>query len=1377
MGIEITAADLELDSKTNLPISKPSRGGITITQKDLDTASEIAPRGLDPYDSINFTNIYTDDLSKYKKYNVPTTRYFNWDDQRAKNQGTGEKWTSGITKAAVTTVGAVAENTLGVIFGIGEMAFGSGYYYDNFIGHTIDKANDWMRETMPNYRTQAEMDMTTGQKLGTANFWADTVLNGVGYSIGSLATFYLTGGTGLIMRGASVLGLAAKAKRAKNIYDISKSITTGTQLADKAFKASKMRSLLKGANMAEMGLYMSVAEASVEARETQRMAYEELLELEKERSGTVSLEAHKDILEASYSAGNTDFLVQLPVLAGTNLFMFGKQILGFKSVLGLNRDVAFKAATKTVIDKTAGKGLFRTGLARLEPFARGSVTEAIQEGWQFASKVGAIDYHTDKYFNGGSEDMIQSLYQGLEETFGTQEGLESMLVGALVGGGVSGVTSIVQKPYAQRQKNAKYLTDLLNGGYLRNAANKGKTSNMMTLALIQMEKAREAGDIKSYKDAQNKLIMYNAFEAMETGGFDVFMEKLDDAASLSDEEFAKAFGYEVNKSIEEQTGKTKQQIVDSAKQKYTTFKETYDQVTEAYPPADRKTGLPRMRMTEEERNTEEAIYNRKEGLRAQLILGLANIKDRNRRLKSIQSNMQGLLNQTVNLVNGVPIIAGEFSIFNMPAIEADPTKYDATKENKKVQARLNEILTKLRAENADPLLISEFLKHGQDYLAILGENQSAVEYYSKLSSDQYFQEIFEQERKSNEAKAKAKAKATKDKKRVDKAETTDDLKNDVKDAEGETKVTAEAKHQELKRKEQEIRNEYLALNKGTSPESQLSLLKKIDTSELSPTKLKGLNMAIKALEDQIKSNEDGVGEENPDIVDMEETPIEAVEEENIEDKPSKRVVITDSSQLEIFDDVNVETNETLILGLELAEDPSIWVGDKKVGVDEDGNIVGLEGDTIDGKSIIINQDLLLGDVKGTEVEFVIIENDWFKENHKGKPTEIEQMPIYVKIGNEYIGKLKAVKSQERQILVDKLRAGEKVTTRISEVIANNYNNAVLFEASSTSYFSNIEEVMGSGTTDNVLLAFTAGTPGEAEIVQWEVPHVSEDKNQTDLPKIQREVQRVQTEGRLDQVAVVARPENVPGGKARIFITSTANLSLVAKNKVLDLISNKDYDAAATIVAASIQKRGNNNPSFLEFSVFENGDKYLVYYSPKLQKLVRINETEMIKALNGQKASFNTVVISEDAYAPTAKHNTEDLKMDLKEDFSTFLDNKKYHVDKGLANSTDPYTSPVNPQNTYDNYQQYLFSPSEVGDRIEGDGHYSILSVDAVKLGESLFNNPKVTFERGDIMGKTAQEVIEESKIEKPTAAPVAPIQQEGIAPQNFKDKFNKPNCK
>ena len=102
-------------------------------------------------------------------------------------------------------------------------------------------------------------------------------------------------------------------------------------------------------------------------------------------------------------------------------------------------------------------------------------------------------------------------------------------------------------------------------------------------------------------------------------------------------------------------------------------------------------------------------------------------------------------------------------------------------------------------------------------------------------------------------------------------------------------------------------------------------------------------------------------------------------------------------------------------------------------------------------------------------------------------------------------------------------------------------------------------------------------------------------------------------------------------------------------------------------------------------------------------------------------------------------------------------------------------SPADPQRSYANYQEYLFSPAEVGDRVEGTGHYSILSIDAVKIGESLFNNPKVTFERGNIIGETKQEVVD--KTDLTSMKKQVEVSAVDKAPKGFKDKFNKKNCK
>ena len=80
---------------------------------------------------------YKEDLSAFTKYGVPLGRNLDFVELRARNQSTAEKWGHGIAKAGVTALGAVAENTVGVIAGLGSLATG-GAYWDNAVGRNID---------------------------------------------------------------------------------------------------------------------------------------------------------------------------------------------------------------------------------------------------------------------------------------------------------------------------------------------------------------------------------------------------------------------------------------------------------------------------------------------------------------------------------------------------------------------------------------------------------------------------------------------------------------------------------------------------------------------------------------------------------------------------------------------------------------------------------------------------------------------------------------------------------------------------------------------------------------------------------------------------------------------------------------------------------------------------------------------------------------------------------------------------------------------------------------------------------------------------------------------------------------------------------------
>jgi hypothetical protein len=1323
---------------------------------------------------MNFTNIYKDPISKYQKYGVPTTRFFNWDEERANNQGTGEKWVNGLTKAGVTTIGAVAENTLGAIAGVGELVTG-GAYYDNFIGKTVDKANEAMREAMPNYRTQAEEDMSTGSKLLTANFWADTVANGLGYSIGSLATMYLTGGIGLVGRGA----------RAMQMYNISKNIANGTKIAKGLESGRKMSGITTGIAMGEMGFLMSLAESSVEARETQKNTYESLIGLEIENpdnninsAADLTPKQLKGIENASYAAGNRNFLTQLPVLMGTNLIMFGKSVAGFKASSKVNKDVAFDSALNKTVSSVANRGKFRNTLSRLKPTASGTVTEAGQEGWQFASNIFSSDYHTDKYFNGGAASLTESLYKGIKETLGTQEGLESMLVGAIVGGGIAGVTSTARGEFKQRKEAAQKAADILNGGFMVNANNQTLNFNAQVKVALDMEKARKSGNHKAFKDAQFKLIQYNAFAALENGTYNVFKQKLEDSKDLSDTDFATMFGYNSEVSLEEQTdNKSKSEVIKNVQDKLDQFKETYTKVNEAFPLPTRSSGLPRMLMAEEKRKAEDAVYNKRANLRAELIMSASGIENRTERLQGIQKGIKDVL-QEAERINGIQLDTNIDLLLN-PGEELlfdKDGKYDAAQEVDIISKAFQEIQQELVKKNA-LAAVNPFSNLAQDYMSLFMDNSVAIDRYNKLSSSKYFQDLFEETVKANQGEAQQRAKEEKAKEDIDNAKTSDEVKESVpEDASNNTKMEAERKEKDLKKAEQEEVKKYLNLHKDKSIKEQLKRLQSIANTEqeLSPTERKGLGIAIKNLENKLKKGEKGTPARKVEVFDESSAEEITMTEDNIvradnndkiaKNAPKKRPVRkktetadakrkseptpTAGGELNIVASTNKA--EVVQVGTYINED-GVEKPIMKVPVDDDGKVIEPNPDKVDGKTIPMVPDLLLAnDIIGEEVTFEIVENDWWKSGEFRDERFTEDwmhIPIYYKIGNAYVGKLEGSTNEDRKAIVDKLQGGQIVSTKISDIQTSNFNNTV--DETTAPYFHNPEDTFGK--EDDILLGFTTVSKVGPNITyQWTLSQVTDDKNKNnELDQINVEVTKEVSANSINQIGIVIKKENNPAGVARISIASTANLNATAQAAVLQALADKNFEKAQEIVSNSDQRlAANSSPRYLEFAAFDNGTKYIVYASPKLGKLIRITEDELKKALDETGPStFNIVTEVNEAFVGD-KSTTEKSKIDIKADLAEFLESKKYHVDRARGNSKGEYVSPVHPQHTYPSYQHYLFASKELGDevRLEGSGHNSILSTDITKKGESMFNSPQVKFSKGDLLGETPSEIIKNTKI-------------------------------
>ena len=61
--------------------------------------------------------------------------------------------------------------------------------------------------------------------------------------------------------------------------------------------------------------------------------------------------------------------MQMPVLMGTNLLMFGRSVSGFKAGSAVNKDVIWDSATEAYVSKLANKGVMSSTLSKLKPVA------------------------------------------------------------------------------------------------------------------------------------------------------------------------------------------------------------------------------------------------------------------------------------------------------------------------------------------------------------------------------------------------------------------------------------------------------------------------------------------------------------------------------------------------------------------------------------------------------------------------------------------------------------------------------------------------------------------------------------------------------------------------------------------------------------------------------------------------------------------------------------------------------------------------------------------------------------------------------------------------------------------------------------------------
>ena len=643
-------AEQEIDSFTGLPKEAPEKGKDSFG-KDKGTVRN-NPVNKYPISNPQFMYLGNQTVESYQEYGVPVLPNLDIDEMRAQRQSRAEKWGRGLMKAGVTMAGAVAENTVGIMNGIGEAVYhwDINKLVDNNTGRAIDSMNAWMQENYPNYYTKAEQEAIGFENLGYANFWGDKAANGLGYAVASIGTIWLTGGVGLIGRGVA-LGArgAVAASRGLGMYNAAKAVATGTKIGRTVGKVAANKTVLNAAKTLEVGISMSHAEAAVEAREMLHTAYDEALSKMAEQKGVsvqeLTAAEKQEAKDLAQSISNWGYLSNMAVLAPTNLIMFGKGIApkyfntrpkmkGFK-----------KTKTGQWLDNWAKdtSPLWKRTTARyLQNPLQNAVNETIQEGTQYAIQSAGERVLDNELKSPSTLNWMSAVAEGWGDTVTEKEGIESLMLGFIIGGvmgGAQGVHNrfIAEDGYAAENKRRAQVLAALNSEQMYAVADNAQAQARQEIYARRMQEALEKGDHKAYRDAQfdilaSQILMHNA-----NGSIDMFMQKLEDAKKMEPAEFAKAFGIPEGVEVDPVS------IVNDVTKDINEFLEIKRKVETAFPSEQGPRGLWKLLASKETEEQKQQALEEHQFRTNLIMLGFKN-KDIDSRITKLRTELNELFN-------------------------------------------------------------------------------------------------------------------------------------------------------------------------------------------------------------------------------------------------------------------------------------------------------------------------------------------------------------------------------------------------------------------------------------------------------------------------------------------------------------------------------------------------------------------------------------------------------------------------------------------------------------------------------------------------------------------------------------------------------------
>ena len=525
---------------------------------------------------------------------------YDINEYRAQKQPWYSQLANGALKMLTTAGTTVVDNTAGLLAGVVQginnlgdddpkTGFWSGMW-NNDVTNAMADIQDKMEEIAPNYMSNWEQNAAFYERMfsgaGAANFWGNDILKNAGFTIGSIASLYLTGGIGNLFKGASNLGKLARWTANSFISSI------GESSLESLMACRDNKKIMENNLKARTTALQREIEDEFSDNIANGMSKQDALDIYNYKMQQLNNDKanYQEAMEADLiNASNAVLAANMAALTVSNNLTLGSMIRGgygnAKSLL----DKAVRTVDGKPVASTSTKDIAKgmlNGTLRFEApqikagaakvgahWLATSTQEGLEEGIQNIASTTA-QMNTQAKMNRWARensslgsminpdadealaDVTKALGAAYEDQFGSANGqgwtevAAGFITGAFGVAGIhrnkegkirptwqGGIKESYETIYGERnaiQEQIDKLNKALTSGKFGERA-KNAAQNLAIKA--KQDKALENGDIRAFKNAETEMLVNDALYARDMGLLDSYLEMFNQMSNnVSDED-------------------------------------------------------------------------------------------------------------------------------------------------------------------------------------------------------------------------------------------------------------------------------------------------------------------------------------------------------------------------------------------------------------------------------------------------------------------------------------------------------------------------------------------------------------------------------------------------------------------------------------------------------------------------------------------------------------------------------------------------------------------------------------------------------------------------------------------------------------------------